>query len=262
MRRLIVSIVLLLAACGRTADDGLPRQGSDAGSIAPYEGAWKLTSRRESDGQVPLIENYPITLTIAAGTIGGTAACNHYGADVTVDGSTFAIGDLSMTEMGCAPPVMRSEAAYLSSLSQVDSVARDEDTLTLTGRHIELSFELLPPLPAALLVDVTWRLESLIEGRGPTGTAMSADPATLVLGADGALRGSTGCRSLRGEWIERGEQIVVPELSASGQCSEDRVAQDAHVVEVLGDGFTAVVEGRKLTIFSARGGRGLVYRAR
>jgi heat shock protein HslJ len=91
---------------------------------------------------------------------------------------------------------------------------------------------------------------------------MSARPATLVLSANGTLEGSTGCRRLRGRWVEREAQIVVTRLAATGHCPQAENPQDAHVVGVLGDGFTADVEGRELTIFSARGGSGLTYRAR
>jgi heat shock protein HslJ len=158
MKRLIAStgLVLLLAACGEAADQSLRVGPAPSGSGSPYAGTWKLTSGRGPDGQVPVIRDYPITLTIDRAVIGGTAACNSYGGDVTVRGSSFKIGATSMTEMACAPLVMRSQDAYLRALSQVDSVARDSGGLTLSGRDTELTFALVPPPPTASLIETTW----------------------------------------------------------------------------------------------------------
>lgn len=253
------AFVVLLAACG-TVDSG--SAGGDSQSLAPYQGAWRLTYGTGSDGRVPLIGDYPITLTVSGGSVSGIAACNNYGGAIAPAGSSFKVSVASMTEMGCADRVMRSQDAYLAALSQTDSVVREEDTLMLRGRTAELRFELLPPPPTADLVETNWRLESLIEGRGPSGVATSAHPAHLILRTDGTLKGSTGCRRLRGEWIEAGERIVFTSLSATGRCSKELAPQDSQVVGVLGDGFTASIESLELTIFAARGDRGLVYRAR
>lgn len=55
-------------------------------------------------------------------------------------------------------------------------------------------------------------------------------------------------------------EIVFPTMSAGGDCPERLREQDAHVVNVLGDGFQADVEGDLLTATDADGS-GLVYRA-
>jgi heat shock protein HslJ len=253
------ALLVLLAACG-TVDRG--SAGGDSQSLAAYQGAWKLTSGRGSDGRVPLIADYPITLTVSGENVSGAAACNSYGGAITPAGSSFKVSVASMTEMGCADRVMRSQDAYISALSQTDSVVRDGDTLTLRGVTAELRFALLPPPPTADFVETNWRLESLIDGRGPSGVATSAHPAHLILRTDGTLRGSTGCRRLRGEWVEAGERIVFITLSASGRCPKELAPQDSQVVGVLGDGFTARIEGLELAIFAARGDHGLVYSAR
>jgi heat shock protein HslJ len=253
------AFVVLLAACG-TVDSG--SAGGNRQSLAPYQGTWRLTSGRGSDGRVPLIGDYPITLTVSGGNVSGAAACNSYGGAITPAGSSFKVSVASMTEMGCADRVMRSQDAYISALSQTDSVVREGDALTLRGGTAELRFALLPPPPTADLVETKWRLESLIAGRGPSGVATSAHAAHLIFRTDGTLRGSTGCRKLRGEWVEAGERIVATSLTATGRCSKELAAQDSQVVGVLGDGFTASIEGPELTILAARGDRGLVYRAR
>jgi heat shock protein HslJ len=81
----------------------------------------------------------------------------------------------------------------------------------------------------------------------------------LLLSADGDLTASTGCRTLTGRWQEGGGVIVVPELAADGDCSDDLARQDSLVVTVLGDEFQAEVNGEQLTLTSM-GGDGLLYR--
>jgi heat shock protein HslJ len=253
----LITMSVIWTACG---DPGT----SDGGRLPPsnsYAGTWRLIKGNGPDGEVPMVKGYRITLNITGEQVGGTAACNSYGGDVAIDGHSFRLkGGLQMTEMGCAPQVHDSEAAYVDALTDIDTIARDADTLTLTGPATELDFELVPPPPVAQLTDTVWHLESLIEGTGPDGTVSSAAPARLVLRRDGTVSGSTGCRSLEGEWIERGDEILFTRLAAEGQCSADLQEQDGHVVGALGDGFTTDIEGRTLTVFS-KGELGLQYKA-
>jgi heat shock protein HslJ len=130
--------------------------------------------------------------------------------------------------------------------------------LTLAGDGIELSFSLLPPAPIADLTNTVWVLQSLIEGDSVSGVA--GERATLELFTDGSMLGSTGCRSLNGRYLVSGAEILINELAAQGDCPQELQAQDGVVVNVLGDGFRAMVEGNTLTLSKA-GSQGLVYRA-
>jgi heat shock protein HslJ len=252
VRSLVVwSALIALAGCGQ------PDAGPDAPS---YRGTWELVSGRGPDGEVALIEDYRITLQIDRTTAGGTAACNHYGGDVTIDGGSFRMRGASMTEMACRPDVMEAEAAYMAALGAAQTIAREGDTLVLAGDATELRFELVPPVPTADLIDTRWELESLISGGSGDSAVSSAAPAELLLDSDGTVSGSTGCRELDGEWIEDGDEILFTTFGADGTCPEELQDQDDHVVGVLGDGFTVEIDGDQLTV-SSSGGLGLVYRA-
>ena len=208
---------------------------------------------------MPVIKGYRITLDITDRKAGGTAACNSYGGDVDINGDSFRLkGGLLMTEMACDEEAMDSEAAYVDALATVDTIAREGNSLTLTGPDAELHFEGLSPPPIAQLTDTIWRLESLIEGTGPEGTAVSAAPARLVLSGDGELSGSTGCREFEGEWLQRGDEIVFTTFTTQGDCPPGLQEQDSHILGVLGDGFTAEIEEQSLTVF-AKAELGLNY---
>lgn len=130
--------------------------------------------------------------------------------------------------------------------------------LTLSGPDFELDFEPVMPVPTAGLVGTSWVLDTLIESEAAS--TVAGDTATLLLDADGMLTASTGCRTLTGRWVENGGVIVVPELTADGDCPDELWKQDSLVVTVIGDEFRAEVDGNRLTITSM-GGDGLVYRA-
>jgi heat shock protein HslJ len=245
----LATVFIVLAACG------------DADPVAAGEdvdGVWELVEGRGPDGPLPLVDGHPVTLNIEGSQLGGNA-CNHYGATLTRDGNSVRIGELEATAMACEPAVMEVESAYFSALGDVDRVARDGDTLTLSGPSAELRFAPVPPVPTADLVGTTWTLETLIQGE--TASSVAGETAMLLLAADGSLTGSTGCREFTGAYTETGGEIVVTEMTMGEQdCPDDLRAQDSHVVEVIGDGFRVAVDGNTLTL-SSRGELGLVYRA-
>jgi heat shock protein HslJ len=256
MRRIVLALTLMLAAtsCGETVDGPAPGGGGSG-----HEGVWELVSGRGPGGEVPVVPGHPVTLEIEGDQANGRAACNLYGARVRVEGRSFSAGVTGGTEMGCAPEVMRSEQRYYEALPGADRIEVDGDEMTLTGPETRLVFRRRPAVPTAELAGTRWELESLVERTGPDATATSAAPAHLTLSGDGTFSGSTGCRTLTGKWVEEVGEIYFTEMAADGSCPKRLQAQDAHVVNVLGDGFPVEIEGRTLTIDKARTGQGLLY---
>ena len=130
----MVGAVLLLAGCGGG-------QGSPTAEQQPL-GSWQLIEGEGPDGEVPLVDDAPVTLQIEDGEAGGTAACNSYGGSVEIGGERLRFQELFQTEMACpGEGVMASEAAYLDALHAVDRHARDGERLVLTGEETRLVFE-------------------------------------------------------------------------------------------------------------------------
>lgn len=252
-------LVLGLAACGDDTDPvGPPDDSTEEPATAmDPTGSWVMI-----DGPVAPVEGWDVTVTIEDDRIGGTAACNQYGGTVawSTDGA-MTIDGLSQTEMACEPTeVMELEQAFLSSLLVVDAFAVDDEGLTLQGGGETWRFEELPPVPTAELVGTRWQLDGYVDG-----DAVSNEPgmesATLVLHPDGSMTGTTNCRRLTGTWIESGARVLLTELSAEGDCPDPAASDlDHRILGVLGDGFTATVDGNHLTLTS-QGGVGLTYTA-
>jgi heat shock protein HslJ len=254
MRRSLVLLCLILAACGSPAVSR-----SSGGSVDP-QGSWQLASGATDAGPVPIVADHPITLTVEGSSIGGSAACNGYGGRIEATGGGIRIADLAWTAMACMPDeVMAAEAAYTEALTAVTALRLDGEQLVLEGAGVELRFDALPEPPTAELVDTTWILETLFVG--DVATAPMGDPATLELRPDGSFSGSTGCRPFDGQWVEAGEQLMATTFAMGDvACPAELAGQDSHVVSVIGDGFVPSVEGELLTLLDP-GGVGLVYRA-
>ncbi len=244
-------LAIVLSACAL--------DGAGGSAEIAAQGSWQLASGTVRDDPVPLVAGFRVTITIDGDRATGRAACDRYGGTVRIDGDFLSLGEIGATQIGCRPAVMASEEAYFSALQLVNTVARDGQALVLFGPETVLRFSPLPPVPEAALVGDPWLLESIIEG--DTSTPARGRQAMLEPRADGTLSGSTGCRQLTGTYVVEGDEILATELAAEGQCPKELTSQDAHVIAVLGDGFTAAIEGDQLTLISM-GNLGLVYRSR
>jgi heat shock protein HslJ len=242
----LASCTFLISACGVTTP------GSS------IEGAWELEGGFIDGRPISIVDGYPITLTIEDGTLSGRAACNGYGGTYTLASGRLTLGDLAWTEMACMPTdVMTSEADYLAALIRVDTVEMGS-SLSLTGDDAELVFAALDPVPVSDLVGTVWVLDSLIQGDAVS--SVGGERATLELFTDGSLIGSTGCRSLRGEYVVSGATVSFTTFGADGECPVDLKDQDSLVVTVLGDGFSVSIDGDTLTVTSM-GNEGLIYKS-
>ena len=249
MRRLIIPSLLVLAM---SACDGNAESSVSPPTDTP-DGDWVMIEGMDT------VPGFPITLSIDGAAASGRAACNSYFGTVSVAGTTVSFAEMGQTLMGCEPAVQEAETTFLTALMTVDGFTRNGDRLTLFGPGVDLRFDQVVPTPTSDLVGTDWVLDTLIEGNAAS--SVSGDPATLLLQSDGTLTASTGCRTLTGRWIDNAGVIVVPELSADGQCSDELSKQDSLVVTVIGDEFRAEVNGDTLTLTSM-GGDGLGYRAR
>jgi len=244
-----VLLALLLAGCARL---GIGTGPADVDVI----GAWVLDHGSAPAGPIEVPDGWRVTLVFDADGVHGQA-CNYYGGQYDLSGSSIVFSEMAMTEMACEEPMMTVESAYHRALGAVDTVDRVADTLTLSGPDAELVFRLLPPVPDAGLQGTHWILDTLIEGE--TASSVQGD-GWLELRADGSLAGSTGCRALSGRYVIDGDRVVATDLRADGTCSPALSRQDAMVVEVLGDGFGVAIDGGRMTV-SQTDGTGLGYAA-
>jgi heat shock protein HslJ len=249
-------LLVMATACGSQKTG----TGVEPTAVA-LDGTWRLTAANQAGDALALDATHPITLDVTGDRASGRSACNSYSGRVQAKADAVTFDGLGGTEMACMPAsVMDLEQAYLTALQGVDRAVRDGDRLTLTGPDVELSFRAGPAVPDADLVGTDWRLDMVVDG--DTASSISDRPATLLLGPNGRLTGSTGCNDFGATWQATGDDIAVDDFAITlVACSGDLGRQDAAVTAALRDGFTATITGDALTVAGASG-HGLVYRAR
>jgi heat shock protein HslJ len=129
--------------------------------------------------------------------------------------------------------------------------------LVLTGGGIELRFDRLDGIAASALLGTDWRLESLISGE--TVSSVIGE-GFLRLEISGALAGNAGCRDVAGRYSLDGATVVVSGFTlAAADCPGEFTEQEDHVGAVLGDRFTATIDGDSLTVTTIDGDLALGY---
>jgi heat shock protein HslJ len=234
-----------------TATDSTPEASGSLQGIP-----WTLVRGTGPGGAVPVVDDWPITITFDDDSVGGRAACNSYGGTYQLTDGDLSIGELSATAMGCEPAPMEAESAFLGALPAVSRLDVSATSLVLSGEGVELHFARDEPLDQLAVVDTLWLLDTLIQGE--VASTVSGDPATLLLRADGTFEAGTGCRTLAGSYITNGNRIVFTTFGATGECPPELTRQDSDIVSVLESGFTATIDANRLTLM-APGGEGLSY---
>ena len=259
---LLALTTVVAVAIGIIVFDGTrtptPADPDGSAPVQALSGSWRLTSGSVDAQPLELQPDYPVTLTVdtLGGhlSVGGQSACNHYGSDVTVDGSTLTLDGVSSTAMGCAEPVQSLENAYQHGLGLVTDYEQTPSRLVLSGPSVKLVFAPLPAIPTAELVDTMWVLDSIVTD----GVASSVTgEASLQLRSDGTFDMSSGCGLvLTGEWVEWNGTVTFTQSSASGGCQQHPQSQ---AVLAVSDSFYVAIEGDQLTITGRHGGE-LAYR--
>jgi heat shock protein HslJ len=262
-RVLLAAVVLGVVACGQSPG---PAAGGGDLRAEVADVTWVLEDGLGPDGEVTPSPDARITLhlEVDGDTFGGVSACNHYGGELHLDGSSVQIDQLHQTDMGCEPDTMTVESRYLSALQAVDSVAMEDGLLHLRGDGTDLRFARLPDPPTSALSGTTWRVESIGHGRGDDAPiSQAADPAELTID-DGTLHYASSCVEVDAEWVQQGAEY---RLTSSSYQYADEPADCLHddpeqqqMLSVFDGAFTAELEGDRLTLQATRGEVLLVLR--
>ena len=235
VRRSLAATTLALGLAAAGCSDG--GRGPDVDVL----GSWLLVSGHTADGPLAVTEHTHITLSLDDEGVGGKAPCNDYGSDVEVDGDSFELtGDgISQTLAGCGEEAL--ETAYLSALKDVDTVARDGDTLTMTGEQVELELRLEAPWPRTEVVGRTWRLHAYTDASGATRRARWEPGQRPFLRFDesgpngGRITYGNGCDTASGRWREWHGAPAITRSSGYGSCGPVPTDQEMAVGNVISE---------------------------
>lgn len=255
--------ILALAACGTESGSGSGAGGDGDGSVTtdlPLTGVhWSVDSVTVDGKKSAAPDGAHVEIT-SKGRAQGNYGCNHFGADVKVDGDTITVSPGEMTEMGCAKDIQGFENALRTAFSGKLKAKIADEKLTLTtekGDSIALTSERPAPL-----VGTKWTVNSLLSGE----TASSLPPGTeknayLTFGKDGSVRGGLGCNTFTSTAKISGSTITFDRLATTRRmCAGTAMTLENHLRGVLDGKVTYKLQHRGLTL-TAADGKGLAATA-
>jgi len=251
------ALALMLASCASPQDDGGPDPG--------LRGQWELQSATDAGGQIPLA-NQLISLTIDGdNTTTGRSTCSDYRAHVYGSISNLWVTATLPRAENCGIQAQEDiEHRYIGDLNQVRTSTLDGGILDLLAPGIDLRFSRALAVPTTLIVDRTWRLQTVRADNyyGDTSSVyVNLVGATLLLDRDGTLSGTTGCHRFTAAYQQNAGEIVVQHLVEHpfGQCTSNNSAADAVLLQVIKSGFTFFSESGALSISSPRAELSLTF---
>jgi heat shock protein HslJ len=229
--------------------------------------SWTLASLASEDGSmVPIITGTTVTAAFGAdGTLGGSAGCNHYGADYTRSGANLTIGSLVRTEMYCENPkgIMEQEDRYLALLANVSTYRVEGDRMVLAdeaGTDL-LVFDRAAEVPDLPLAGTDWVLDGYSTGGDGVSSVIAGTTITAKFSPDGNVTGNAGCNHYGGGYLLDGANLSVSSLfSTLMYCEkpEGVMEQEGKYLGHLGNVSSYRVEGDRL-ILSDKTGTDLLF---
>jgi heat shock protein HslJ len=149
-RRLIVFLLPVALALIVSACSNAPPPPTDCSQWKWQDATWDLQSYGEPGHRWVVLSGTRITAQFISNTgrVAGTAGCNTYFGNYTVDNCTLYIGeDIATTKMSCVAPTMQQEQNYLALLKQAERFVvggKNMDQLTIVCGKQELVYRLIP----------------------------------------------------------------------------------------------------------------------
>jgi heat shock protein HslJ len=141
--------------------------------------SWTLTSLAGN----ALVEDTTITLEFRGDGLSGSAGCNSYRGNATVDGNTLRISPLVTTRKACAEAIMNQELSYLNLLQSATTFEATDTMLTLLSGEERLEFtsatssepsSSTPPSETMMTSSTSLNIEDF-------NNQLASDPLTLAL---------------------------------------------------------------------------------
>jgi heat shock protein HslJ len=193
--------------------------------IASPVGDWAVTALDPwEQGMAEPLPGSSLTLTLLEdGQLEGETACGRFTGGWSFDGAELFMGVAPTGNLGCGEQE-RAEAVGLSTDGKIE--LRDAFGTTRV---------VLGPLS---LGDPTgeWSVVRFRRPNGEPREPQSDGPMALILGASGAVDGTSGCRALVGEYSLDGTGLTLGPLEVLGEACEQPLARaERQLLQALGE---------------------------
>ncbi len=168
----------------------------------------------------PLLPDSLITIEFTAdGQVNGSAGCNSYFGNYTLDGDSLITGPIGSTQMWCEG-YMDQESAFLQALQTATGLTVTETELIVHTPNGAMRFA---PAENAALEGSDWVLSGIVQGDAVVNTWVDAD--ITIKFNDGQVSGNAGCNSYSGGYQTDGESLALSELMSTMMACEEEISQ-------------------------------------
>jgi heat shock protein HslJ len=258
----LLSGLLLLTACLAADEDAENNAETVTGGLDGTE--WMLTAYGADDDLTAVLPDSAVTAKFVDVTMVGSAGCNSYNTTFVLDGRSFSVNPILVTEMACMQPgVMEQEAAFLAALSTALSYERIDALLTIVYGDGVLHFVPQQSPPSKAFEGTIWQLEMLEQHNGEvvTGMPFPEEMVATAVFADGQISGSSGCNSFGAPYRVNGNLLTIDTMTKTEAIcpTEVQILAEGLLFNglALADSFTIIAD--QLTISYPSGT--LIFRA-
>jgi heat shock protein HslJ len=249
---LLLAAAVLCAACGESEASGSATESLDGREFV----STAVTGHR-------LVAGSQIRLNFDGDRLGVSAGCNQLGGTWSIDDNAALVvpDDMAMTEMACDPPALMDQDTWLATfLTSRPTVARDGETLTLTGGDVTITLlDREVADPDRPLEGTKWTVDGLVAADAVSSVPSDVRVPTVRFDG-GQVSVDTGCNTGSGDHEATAAEITFgPITTTLIGCDEPAASVEAHVVGVLHGTVTYQIEAGTLTL--TNGDQGLVLRA-
>lgn len=230
------------------------------GQINLTDATWLLVSSGDPNSPQPVTPGVIITADFSTeGLVSGTAGCNRYFGEYTIEGDKITITQPGSTMMAC-PTGMEEETAFLTALGKAQQYSITLRTLSITyddGAGV-LNFS-----SAKLPFEYTlWTLGSIGSEPLPEGVEITAAFVPEESTSQGTVSGSAGCNQYVAGYTLETDSITIETPAITMMMCEDKVMeaesaylaaiQSATSYQILGNNLILSTENGTLNFLANR----------
>lgn len=200
-----------------------------------FDSEWRVAQIRYEDGEMrDLLPNTKILATFSeTGRVAGSAGCNRFFANFSVNGNNIKIGSAATTKMFCASPmgIMEQESVFLRTLEKAAQFRFNCGQLELLDSEGKTTLIFAKADSEIFEQSLTgiWYIDSMGGKKPITGTMI-----TMIFTEDGKISGRATINNYFASWVKSDGLILFSHAASTMMAGpEQQMKQESEFFRML-----------------------------